>query len=123
MLRQGWRLRDRVQGHRKGQRRQRRATIAEPPGIPPENAHTPTRAKAKAKDFNENATTAERRAIGPASTQRTKELGANEDTGERGAREDAKEKAKASGRLMAKMPKDILTGTSRTSWIKMDTKL
>ncbi len=61
-----------------------------------------SKGKGKAEDFRENATSAEKWAIRPVTAPRTndtgKEPGAREDTVERGAKEDSKEKTKESGK-------------------------
>ncbi len=65
------------------------ATAADQTGISRESALNPTRTRAR--DSEENATTAEKLDIQPANAQRTKEMqrepGANEDTEELGAKE------------------------------------
>ncbi len=109
------------------------ATTEKAPGTSQRHSCTRRRAKAKAKDFNGNASTAEKWTIQPASAPRTEELGAKEDTKKPGAREDIKERAKAFGKLTETTPKEVLTGTSRwrrnqrarrrTLWIKTGTKL
>ncbi len=55
----------------------------------------------------------EKWAIRPAGAPRTKEPGAREDTKESGSRENTKERAKAFGRSMETMPKEISIGTTR----------
>ncbi len=72
----------------------------EPPGISRESALSPTKAMARAKDSKENATTAEKSGIRPATALRVKEmqkeLGATEGTRELAAREESKENTKDS---------------------------
>ncbi len=95
------------------------AATAEPPGISQENAHTRARANAKSKDFEENASTAEKSVIRPASAPRTKEMqkepGARVNTKEPGARDDVDTKGKATdfGRLTEKMTNEISIGTNK----------
>ncbi len=62
------------------------ATTTDQPGIFRETALNHTRAKARANDSKENATTAEKSDIQPASAPRAKEM-----RKEPGAKEDAKE--------------------------------
>ncbi len=79
-------------------------TNAEQLGTSQGNAQTQAKARAKAKDFKDDATIAEKWAIRPTNAPRTKEMqkepGAKEDTREPGSKEDSKQKAKESGKLM-----------------------
>ena len=74
------------------------ATSADQAGISRESAANRTRAKAHAKDSKENATTAEKLDIQPASAPRAKEMkkepGPMDATKDPGAKEDSKEKTK-----------------------------
>ncbi len=82
-----------------------------------EYARAQGKARAKAMDFKDNATTAERWIIRLGDAPRTKEMqkgpGAREDTKEPGAKGDPKGRAKASGKMMEMKPKETLSGTSR----------
>ncbi len=93
------------------------ATSADHSGKFRESALNYTRAKAKAEDSIDNATSAEKLDIQPAGAPRPKEMkkepGAKEDTKEPGAREDSRGNAKISEKLMAMKHKEILIGTSR----------
>ncbi len=105
------------------------------PGISRESALDHTRAKARAEDSTENATTAEKLDIQPVNAPRAKEMrnkfGTRDDTKEHGAKEDSEEKAKESGKLTETKHKEILIGTSwrrsnrirrQMSWIKTCTR-
>ncbi len=119
----------------KGERAKESAKIADQAGISRESALDHTRAKAKTKACKENATTAEKLDIEPASAPRAEEMkqefGAQEDTKKPGTKEDSRERAKESGKLMEMKHKDILIGTSgqrgnrvrrQMSWTKTGTR-
>ncbi len=78
------------------------ATTAEPPGISRESSLSSTKARARATNFKEDITIAEKLHTQPANAPRTREMqkepGAREDTKEHGAKEDSQEKAKESGK-------------------------